>query len=219
MKKAVLLLAGIFFTLSATAQQKEVTIGNGMSTRDVREVPNFDKLEVSGPFEVRLVSGKTGSVIIEGEKNLTGFITTKVEGNTLSIAPESGRLFKSSNGNKIIIKVPFDSLSAISLTGSGQINSKAVIQNNIKLALTGSGSINLEVAAEAVDAVVTGSGGITLNGKTSTFNATVTGSGNVKAQDLAYTSGSVNVTGSGSAVLRNNEVIKNSNGMVSIARP
>lgn len=219
MKKAVLLLAGIFFTLSATAQQKEVTIGNGMTTRDVREVSNFDKLEVSGPFEVRLVSGNAGSVIIEGEKNLTGLITTKVEGNTLSIAPESGRLFKSSNGNKIIIKVPFDSLSAISLTGSGQINSKTAIPNTLKLALTGSGSINLEVAAEAVEAVVTGSGTIALNGKTNTFNATVTGSGNVKAQDLVYTSGNVNVTGSGSTILKDNETIKSTNGMVSIARP
>ena len=217
MKKAVLLLAGIFFTLAATAQQKkEITIGNGIITRDVREITDFEKLEVNGPFDVRLVPGE-GSVVIEGEKNLTGLITTEVKGNLLTIAPQENRLFKSSTGNKIIIKVPMASVNEVALKGSGSISSRKEIAHDIKLMVEGSGKIDLAIASRAITAIVAGSGSINLHGDTEIFNANVTGAGSIKADKLAYNSGNVHVTGSGFAIVKNKEIIKSSNGLVSIA--
>lgn len=219
MKKAILLFAAILCGISAMAQQKtEVTIGNGFSTREVRDIEGFDKLDVTGPFEVRLVAGKAGSVTIEAEKNLTELIVTEVKGDILTIAPQNGKLFKSSKGNKIIIKVPFASLNEIAFKGSGSITGKKTITDNIKLSLSGSGNIDIDVASKTVEAVVTGSGNLVLNGKADVFTCDVTGSGIIKANGLKSSAVTVTVNGSGNAdVYSEREIIGRINGSGNIA--
>jgi len=218
MKKVVLLFAVAFSALTATAQANDVTIGNGMITREVRDIEAFEKLDINGPFEVRLVSGKAGSVTIEGDKNLMPFITTEVSGNTLAISPQTGKLFKSSHGNKIIIKVPFASINEIKFKGSGSVTGKKAITNDIKIMLDGSGNIDLDVASGNVEAVLSGSGNMALNGNTDMFTCSVYGSGILKAQCLRSASVNVTVNGSGNAdVHSNKEIVGRINGSGNIA--
>ena len=209
MKNAVALLAAVFCTLAATAQQPvTVTIGNGISTREVREIAAFNKISVFGPFEVRLVSGNAGKIVVEAEKNLTGLVSTEVEGNVLTIKPQDGKLFKSSKDNKIIIKVPFETINEIAFKGSGTVSSKKQVQNDLVIKLEGSGSIDLNVASNVTEAILLGSGNITIGGKTQTFKCKVVGPGVVKAQELQAAVVDVSISGSGNAEVHSNEAIK-----------
>ncbi|OYQ45558.1 hypothetical protein CHU92_01895 [Flavobacterium cyanobacteriorum] len=208
MKKFAIILMGVLCFVSGYAQEKaEVTIGNGATTRSSRKVSDFTKLSVKGPFDVRLVSGEAGSVSVEADANIIDLVVTRVSNNTLEIMPQEGKLFKSSRGNKIIIKVPFTKLEEVALYGSGSISGKKELKDDIKVVLDGSGKINLEVAAATTSATVLGSGNINLQGTTQNFTCLVSGSGYIKAETLKAGSADVTVSGSGNAYVYTSQAI------------
>ena len=190
MKKTIIVLIALLFTLITTAQT------------EVREVGNFTKLNVVGSFKVLLIDGTAGTVTIEGDKETIALIDTKVNDGVLTIKPVNKRnhIF-----NDVTVKIPFAVLNDVSLTGSGSITGKKKITNDIKANLIGSGNININVDTKNVGAYTTGSGEIVLNGKAEKFNCEIVGSGEVKANELQSSSVTVTVNGSGNAKVYSNK--------------
>lgn len=208
MKKTAIILFSALSIFTAVAQEKSnVIIGNGNITKDSRSVERFDKISAAGPFEVRLVSGKQGEVSVEADNNIVDLVTTEVKNNTLKIAPREGRLFKSSKGNKVIVRVQVESIAELALTGSGSINSKTPLKGNVRILLEGTGKIDVDIASGNAEAVLSGSGDIVLNGKADSFKCTITGSGEVKAEKLQSQVVDVTITGSGDAKVFTNSSI------------
>ncbi len=208
MKKTAIILFGVLSLFMARAQEKSgVITGNGNITKNSRNVGSFDKISAAGPFEVRLVSGKQGEVSVEADNNIVDLVTTEVKNNTLKIAPREGKLFKSSKGNKVIVRVQVESIAELALTGSGAINGKTPLKGNVKIVLEGSGKIDLDIASGNAEALQSGSGDIVLNGKADSFKCTITGSGYIKAEKLETTAVDVTVTGSGDARVFTNSSI------------
>lgn len=208
MKKTAITLFGVLSLFTATAQEKGgVITGSGNITKDTRNVGSFDKISAAGPFEVRLVSGKQGEVSVEADHNIVDLVTTEVKNNTLKIAPREGKLFKSSKGNKVIVRVQVESIVELALTGSGAINGKTELKGNIRIMLEGSGKIDLDIASGNAEAVLSGSGDIVLNGKADSFKCTITGSGEIKAEKLQSQVVDVTITGSGDAKVFTNTSI------------
>jgi hypothetical protein len=200
MKKAILAFAAMFCIITATAQEKaQVTIGNGHTTKETRQVGNFDKINVKGPFDIRLVSGDQGKVSVEADNNIIEMVTTEVKDGVLNIGPMEGKLFKSSKGNKVIVRVPVNNVSEIALLGSGTVTGKTTLKNNVKLTLDGSGKIEMALNADNAEAVVLGSGDITVKGTAANFKCLVVGSGMVKAETLEAANVDVTVSGTGNA--------------------
>src|SRR5690606_38879205 len=139
--------------------------GNGNVIHENRNTVDYDQIEMSGFFDVELISGTEGSITITGEENLISHIVTKVKGKTLSIETEKGYNLQPSKRNGILVQVPFERLTEIILTGSGNINSRDVIANdNLKTKLTGSGDIALNLNVQNLEASVVGSGDVELPG-------------------------------------------------------
>lgn len=208
MKKIAVILVGLLCLFSASAQEKsEVIIGNGATTKSSRKVSDFTKLSVKGPFDVRLVPGNAGSVSVEADANIIDLVVTRVNNNTLEIMPQEGKLFKSSRGNKIIIRVPFTKLDEVTLNGSGSVTAKKEIKDDIRVVLDGSGTIDLEIAAGATEAMILGSGNINLQGTTGSFKCAVSGSGLIKAETLKAGSVDVTISGSGDAYVYTSQAI------------
>ena len=202
MKKGIVLTLILAITVSCSAQWGKKVKGNGDKVTIERSTGDYDEIVVSGWFDVDLVDGKEGQLILEGESNLLEYITTEVKNGKLYIKTENNVNLKPSDWkNGIYITVPVEKISAISLSGSGDIVGKTTIKTEkLVTAMSGSGDITLNVEASAVSASMSGSGDITLSGNTTDFSATISGSGDIKAFDLE--ADNVEATVSGSADIK-----------------
>lgn len=202
MKKSILLLAlsACFITAKSNAQTK--INGNGNVVTQTRTTGDYDGVRIAGFFDVDLVSGKEGKIIIKGEENLLQAIKVEVEGNELKVYVEKGTQIRTSSGKKIEITVPFQKISAVTLSGSGDVRTKNKINSDAFSAkLSGSGNFDLDVDSNNFDLTLSGSGDIVLKGKTDSFTSKISGSGNVNASNLKSKTADVTVSGSGNSVV------------------
>lgn len=181
--------------------------GNGNITTETRSVGNFDSVNVGGFFEVILVDGKEGKLTIEGEENILPYIITEVKRGKLKIKVKDNVNIKTRR--KLTVTVPFQSIEAISLGGSGNVISEKTIESDkVSFSIGGSGNIKAKVAANLVTTSIGGSGNIRLKGEADRVKCSIAGSGNIKAYDLKANSLKVNVAGSGDIYVSVKEKIK-----------
>ncbi len=202
MKNAILLLCILLFSVNTAHAQwwsnsKKVP-GNREVTKLTRSVANYDQISVTGMMEVQLIAGSPGKIAIEAESNLMEFLETEVSNGHLRISIKKGVNIEPSKNYPIRIVIPFETLGALTLTGSGHIrNSDPIKAREFKINLTGSGNMNLNLLTEHLECSLTGSGDLKLKGSTREFISQVTGSGDVFAFDLKAVKVDASVTGSG----------------------
>jgi len=197
MKKISLLFA-LFIAVTAQAQWLSKINGNGKMTSKEVKTAAYDKVEVSGFFDVDLVSGKEGNISISGEENMIEHLKVEVVQQTLKIYVEKGKNLRPTKGKKLLVTVPFESLDAVSLAGSGDVNTKNTIKTNqFEARLTGSGDVKIDVDADAVTATLTGSGDLVLKGTAKSFTCNMTGSGDLNADHLSSNDVVATLSGSG----------------------
>lgn len=199
MKKVVLLLATILLSITSVHAQwwgSEKVKGNGEMITKKRSVGSYDEVKLVGSMNVILVSGKEGNLIVEAESNLQEYIETEVSGSSLKITSKKGYDLRPTE--EIRITVPVESISEISLTGSGDIWTKELIKaSKMDINLTGSGDMKLELDVQHLDGSLTGSGDIKLRGKAEVFECNVIGSGDFEAYELVAQNVEAKVMGSG----------------------
>ncbi|ANH61515.1 head GIN domain-containing protein [Dokdonia donghaensis] len=199
MKKLITLSLVLFASTQIHAQWWGKSVkGNGELETITRNVGDYNEISVAGFFDVTLVAGNEGELIIEGESNLLEYIETEVDGDRLTIKVKNKQNLKTSWGKDIKIRVPFRDLNQVSLSGSGEIMSTDVIKaNNFRVSVSGSGDINLVVEASSTESRVTGSGDLVLRGSTRDHETSVTGSGDLEAGRFKADNVDAKVTGSG----------------------
>lgn len=181
--------------------------GNGNVITEKRTTSNYDGISVGGSFDVILVKGKEGSLIIEGEENLIEYIETEVKRNTLQIKIAKGVNLRVTK--KLIVTVSYADIDKVNLGGSGTIRNEGTIKaNDFSVNLGGSGDIKLSVNAKEVRSSLSGSGNIKLMGSTNEFECAIAGSGNIKAHELETNNLNAVVTGSGNISTNVNNMIK-----------
>lgn len=202
MKNTLIILAIISIqTMSLQAQwwgNGERIKGNGNFITKNRTVPVYDQIKVKGSLDVTLISGKEGTITIEGESNLIEYIKTDVDNGSLKIYTKKGFYLSPSFTKKIMITVPFEDITQVTLSGSGSINGSDRIKgDDFKTAVSGSGNIKLAVSATKVWGQVSGSGDLKLTGNTENLHTNVTGSGDINAYDVTAENVYATITGSG----------------------
>lgn len=208
MKKSVQLIVLTAFLVCniANAQSSNKITGNGNVVSQTRETSDYDGIKVAGSFDVDLVSGKEGKIIIKGEENLLAVIKVEVVENILKVYVEKNTNIRSSMGKKIQITIPFEKITELSLAGSGDIKSKDPIKNNkFSARLAGSGNFDLNVDADTLELDLSGSGNAHLKGNSNNFTAKLAGSGNIDAVNLKSKNADVKVSGSGNSKINCNE--------------
>jgi hypothetical protein len=199
MKKSIQLvtLSVLFFTTIANAQWSNNKVkGNGNIITEKRITAEYDQIKVSGFFDVNLVSGKEGAITIQGEQNIIPHIKVEVVDAVLSIYTEKNI---SINTNKnIVLTVPFEQISLVSLSGSGDVKSKnTIVGSNFKAKLSGSGDLTLDVKTTNFQTEISGSGDVVLTGSSDSFTSKISGSGDIDAVNLATKNVSLALSGSG----------------------
>ena len=201
---AALLLAG---TSDVAAQWGKKVVGNGNVTTNTVSTGSYDAIKVIGSMDVHLERGSEGNIRVQTDENLQEYVIVEVEGQTLKIRTKKNMYLKSKKG--IHVYVPFQDISDVSLTGSGDVDSEDVIEaTNLDVSITGSGDVDLEVKANSLDARITGSGDVVLSGSTNSLDVVVSGSGDFDGDDLSSNDTEVTVSGSGDVDVVANDSLK-----------
>lgn len=192
---SILALLIISSTLNAQIFSKKIK-GNGTIKTETRNVSDYDKIAVSGSFDVKLIKGNEGSITIKAEGNLMEYIVTEVKNGALKVEIKKG--FSIRTNKTILVTVPFETINVVSLAGSGDIYSNDIINSSdLKLSLAGSGNLNLNVSSKNLSSKIAGSGNMTLNGNSYEFTCSIAGSGNVNGYELKALVATVKIAGSG----------------------
>jgi len=200
LKSKIILVVSILFIAGCTAQNRRRVKGNGNIIHKTKNVGSFEKIGVSGEFDIYLVKGKEGHLDIKIEENLLPYLVTEVDNGQLKIKWKNGTSISTRKG--IVITVQFESINSVVLTGSGDIVSKDLIKaDHFKATISGSGDLDLEVESNSLRAAVSGSGDIVLKGSTKSFEAAVAGSGDISAFHLKSDNAEIKVSGSGDVEL------------------
>ena len=172
--------------------------GDGNITTKTVTTSDYDRVDVVGSMDVILERGTEGSITVTTDDNLHEYISIESSGGQLKIKIENNVSLKTKKG--INITVPFESLSEVSLVGSGDVNGKDLIKSDaFEVSVTGSGDLNLKVEAMRLDAKVTGSGDMVLSGTAMEFEVKVSGSGDFDGRSLKAENTQAYVSGSGDA--------------------
>ncbi len=199
MKKHLILIIFLSIITESYAQfvfNKEKIYGNGQIITEERSLPDFNKLSVTGAYDVKIVPGKTGLIKVTADKNLMQAIDIFVKSGKLIIRTHPD--FNIRKYSRLQVEVPAENLSAVFLTGSGSITQTGfVVNNNIKLYLTGSGDMKFELNNNRTTVGLTGTGDIILKGKTDDLKINLTGTGKVTAHRVMAQKATVKLTGTG----------------------
>lgn len=86
MKKTLLILLALTFSILSLGQKKEKLKGSKIVTIEKKEVEDFDGLEVHDGLEISLIKGDKNSVELEADDNLQNAIGLKMNGGLLVIS-------------------------------------------------------------------------------------------------------------------------------------
>ncbi|MDC8004058.1 DUF2807 domain-containing protein [Aureisphaera galaxeae] len=199
---AALLIAGV---QEANAQWGKKVVGNGNVTTKTINTGNYDAVKGVGSMDIHLEKGSEGTITVKTDENIQEYIIVEVKNNALVIRTKKNTNIRTRKG--IHVYVPFQDISKVSLTGSGDIDTKDRIDSDsFEVNVTGSGDVVLDVSSKMLEASVTGSGDIELSGSTDDLEVRISGSGDFNGFDLDAKNTDASVSGSGDA----NVVAKNS---------
>ncbi|MGZ3636265.1 MAG: head GIN domain-containing protein [Ktedonobacterales bacterium] len=170
---------GILVVVAACGPFGEnVTVGSGNVKTESRAVSGFNVVTFAAAGEMIIRQTGTKSLSITAEDNILPLITTTVSGQTLRVASPSGRVIRPTRG--ITYTLTVKDLSAITLSGAGNITER-------------------DIQTDALRVTLSGAGKLTLAGSTSRQEVILSGLGAYEASDLASNAAQVTLSGAGSA--------------------
>lgn len=195
---------------SANAQWGEKIKGNGNMTTNERTTGDYDGIAVSGFFDVDLVAGNEGKVIVKAEENLQEYIITEVKNGTLHIKIENGiNLKPSSWDDGIHVTVPVEAIDNLSLSGSGDVRCKTLLKaSEFSANVAGSGDLSIRIEADEISASMAGSGDMRISGSAGNFDVQISGSGDIEAYELEARSVDASISGSADLHVNASEFLK-----------
>ncbi|KAA3440550.1 head GIN domain-containing protein [Rufibacter hautae] len=175
----LLLLAFVCWVSQVQAQSVE---GNGNITTQTRSVGSFDKLRVSGGFEVVLTQGTAEGLKLEAEDNILPLIESTVENGMLTIKTKPNSI---RNAKRLKAYVTVRSLKALELAGGIKLTSTNTISGTA-LSLEFAGGINVQMAVQVKELTGDFAGGtkVTLSGRADKVRMDLAGATTLKALDL-----------------------------------
>ena len=180
--------------MSADAEERD----SGPKVDRNYQVGAFSKIEVAGPYAVKVVTGGAPGVSARGGENLLNETEVLVDGDTLEIRPKKRKGFhwRGSHG-MAEFTVNVAALRAASIAGSGGITVDKVA-GDFEGDIAGSGDLRLPaVSGGRIKFGVAGSGEVHAAGKAESVEISIAGSGDVDARGLATRTADVSIAGSG----------------------
>lgn len=184
MMRKMFLIVGILALMTAgctfSVRYEE---GSGVVIEEERAVSGFERVSFEGIGRVVIVQGDDESLRIEAEDNIMPHIETRVRGRTLEIRFDNERwenIIRPTEPIRFYLTVT--DLSAVFLSGLGDIEIE-------------------DIEVESLDVTLSGAGSIMVSGSVRQQDVNVSGAGAYDAGDLRSEAADVNLSGAGSATV------------------
>lgn len=139
-----------------------------------RSVAQFSRLDLAGSNNVTVTVGGRQSVVVRADSKLINDVTTRVVDGTLTIADTGS--FTATSPMSVEVSVP--SLTALELSGSGQISVSGIKAQWLTVTITGNGLLYAIGSTAQLDVTLSGEGTAQLNQLVAdNVSALVTGAG------------------------------------------
>lgn len=158
--------------------------GNGVMKTATREVADFDKIELSGAFDVLVTSGENTSFRVQGDENIIDLIASDVSSSTLKVFPKKSLCPK----QKLTLTISMQDLSALTASGAMTVETKAIANDKL--------SLNVD-----------GSAGIKAAGTSDNLYASISGTGNIETAELVSQNAKISISGVGDATVQTSGVL------------
>lgn len=155
--------------------------GNGNVTEEVRQVKEFDQIEVSRGMNVYIAQGSPAKVVVIADNNLHEVIETKVEGGVLKVfVNENIRWAKE---KKVMVTV--EKLTRVeSTSGSNVYSQNQFMAENLELSAGSGANLTMEVNAKSLKADCSAGANIHLSGMAKDAELEGSSGANLKGQEL-----------------------------------
>jgi hypothetical protein len=188
-------------TFNMDAEDKRLTSDGKPISTTAATVGAFSKIEGIGPDNIVFVTGDAFSIKAEGDAEMIKKLRYAMDNGTIIIGREKGKWW-GKDSNSVTITVTAPTLSAASLTGSGNFSADKMAGDNVKVELAGSGNAKIgDVIGKNFAGDIAGSGNVTVAGKVDRAEFEIAGSGNIDAAKLASVDADVDIAGSGDVSL------------------
>ena len=163
-------------------------------------VTDFDRIQVDGPFQVSVVTGRAGSAKASGSNAAIERVSIEVQGRTLKVRANRSAWggYPGEGAGPVRIELSMHALRGAALSGSGGLAIDKAKAMRLDLSVSGSGRIEVgTVEADMLDVGLLGSGRIAVAGKVKTLRATIQGSGDLAGDGLVVEDAQINSSTSG----------------------
>lgn len=155
--------------------------GNRNVTEEVRQVDNFDQIEVSRGMNVYITQGSPAKVVVIADNNLHEWIETEVDGEVLKIYTNGS--IRSAEEKKVMITV--ENLKRVkATTGSNVYSQKQILTEDLELSATSGSNLTMEVNAQLLRAECSTGSNIILSGLAKKADLEASTGSNLKGQEL-----------------------------------
>ncbi len=193
--KRIFLLIVIALTLNSCINTID---GNGKVVKEKRNIESFNKIDISGGFEVMIHQDKKERLELEVDENLLELIITEVKNNTLFISSSE----PIGNSTALKLYITTNDLEHIDAAGAIELNNKGTFNGeNLDISVSGAADIKLNVDITNLEIDLSGASETTLSGSADNFNIDISGAGELEAKKLKTRNTTIDISGAGSAVV------------------
>lgn len=198
MKKLICLVLLLSSTILLHAQKMKGVKGSKKIITITRTTSDYEKINIEGSFDVKLVAGKEGTITIKGAESILPSLKTEVKNGVLYLKMEKNNRVSNNYNSALEVIVPFVKIEQLIVSGSGNVtNGDSITNSDFSLAISGSGNVAFVGNFTSLKIVKSGSGNLTGKGETKNLEVVTSGSGNANLFDLNAKNTTATLSGSG----------------------
>lgn len=169
--------------------------GNGNLEERKYDVGTFNKIAVSGNFQLIFIYAPEHTVYVETDNNLFEHIDVKVEENTLILTTSHIR-----KHTKMTATVTSPDLAEIEAAGASKVDIPELLRvGQFKIKVSGASNMTALIEAQELTTDISGASRLTLNGTAEKHTSEISGAARLNAADFKTTTSNIVASGASDA--------------------
>lgn len=177
------------------------------------ELTNFESVEISGLFDIRIERGDDYSVELVGSNSQKQHYDLYIENKTLVIDYDNDheRFFWENNlfeDDKVTINITMPHLRDLDVKGAGKLKFRNFKESDVEIKLTGAVVADGRLDVSTLDIDITGASFLDLEGRGTFMEAKITGASGLRAYQYEVDRAIIEANGASSAKVNVNESLE-----------